>query len=104
MPIRSPAAPAEVSGGSVPPVLGWMFALTAAAYNLVRLPKLITEVPTADSPGGISDSRHAFSIASSRSWVMSRLSAGLWSRHIFPGDPRITRRVSGVLMIEPACA
>ena len=26
--------------------VGWMFTLTAAAYNLVRLPKLITEAPT----------------------------------------------------------
>ena len=26
--------------------VGWMFALTAAAYNLVRLPKLMTEAGT----------------------------------------------------------
>ena len=26
--------------------VGWMFTLTAAAYNLVRLPKLIAEAPT----------------------------------------------------------
>ena len=26
--------------------VGWMFALTAAAYNLVRLPKLLAEAPT----------------------------------------------------------
>jgi len=26
--------------------VGWMFALTAAAYNLVRLPKLMAEAPT----------------------------------------------------------
>ena len=26
--------------------VGWMFTLTAAAYNLVRLPKLLAEAPT----------------------------------------------------------
>ena len=26
--------------------VGWMFSLTAAAYNLVRLPKLLAEAPT----------------------------------------------------------
>lgn len=26
--------------------VGWMFTLTAAAYNLVRLPKLLGEAPT----------------------------------------------------------
>lgn len=26
--------------------VGWMFTFTAAAYNLVRLPKLIAEAPT----------------------------------------------------------
>ena len=26
--------------------VGWMFILTAAAYNLVRLPKLLAEAPT----------------------------------------------------------
>ena len=26
--------------------VGWMFTLTAAAHNLVRLPKLLAEAPT----------------------------------------------------------
>ena len=33
--------------------VGWMFSLTAAAYNLVRLPKLLAEAPVVSSGASV---------------------------------------------------